>query len=266
MGSCALVWSVTSSGVKPERTIAGSTSAAFPSSPIESAVLLRLACCAVLIALSSEVVAVQVFRLQPAFHPRGIHLNADADAAGELYGEGLCAAHAAKSSGDADCAGQCAVEMLLCCGLEGLVRALQNPLRSDVDPGARGHLTVHHQARGIQPVELLPICPARHQVRICYQNAWRTADAFSARHGFPDRTSSVSSFSKRSSVSTMALNILPVARSLTSAAVYNQLLWLFGNIGIQVVHQHPLGCFLDPAAGRPSVSTWCPNLRVRCHL
>ena len=39
---------------------------------------------------------------------------------------------------------------------EGLVGALDDPLRGDVDPRAGGHLAVHRQARPLQLAELLP--------------------------------------------------------------------------------------------------------------
>ena len=34
--------------------------------------------------------------------------------------------------------------MLLSCGSKGLERSLNDSLRANIDPGARGHLPVHH--------------------------------------------------------------------------------------------------------------------------
>ena len=44
---------------------------------------------------------------------------------------------------------------------ERLVRALQDPLGPDVDPGAGGHLAVHHQTRPLELAEVVPGRPAR---------------------------------------------------------------------------------------------------------
>ncbi len=56
---------------------------------------------------------------------------------------------------------------------EGLVGALHDALAADVDPGAGGHLAVHHQALAIELVEVLPGRPVRHQVRVGDQHARR---------------------------------------------------------------------------------------------
>ena len=56
---------------------------------------------------------------------------------------------------------------------EGLVGALHDALAADVDPGAGGHLAVHHQALGIELVEMLPGRPVRHQVGVGEQHARR---------------------------------------------------------------------------------------------
>ena len=56
---------------------------------------------------------------------------------------------------------------------EGLVGALDDALAADVDPGARGHLAVHHQAQAIELVEVLPGRPVRHQVGVGDQHARR---------------------------------------------------------------------------------------------
>ncbi len=56
---------------------------------------------------------------------------------------------------------------------EGLVGALQNALRADVDPRAGGHLPVHRQAERLEPAELVPGRPARHEVRVGDEHARR---------------------------------------------------------------------------------------------
>ncbi len=63
--------------------------------------------------------------------------------------------------------------MFLRCRRERFVRALQNPLRANVNPAPRGHLAVHHQPRAVEFVEALPIVPVAHQVRVAQQHPWR---------------------------------------------------------------------------------------------
>ncbi len=50
-------------------------------------------------------------------------------------------------------------EVLLACGAERLVGALQDALRSDVDPRARRHLPEHRQTLCLEPTELVPRSP-----------------------------------------------------------------------------------------------------------
>ena len=56
---------------------------------------------------------------------------------------------------------------------EGLVGALHDALRADVDPRAGRHLAVHHQALAVELVEVLPRRPLRHQVGVGDQHARR---------------------------------------------------------------------------------------------
>ena len=56
---------------------------------------------------------------------------------------------------------------------EGLVGALDDALRADVDPAAGGHLAVHHQPLAIELVEHLPIRPFGHEVGVGDEHARR---------------------------------------------------------------------------------------------
>ena len=56
---------------------------------------------------------------------------------------------------------------------EGLVGALHDALRADVDPRAGRHLAVHHQALAIELVEMVPGRPVRHEVGVGDQHARR---------------------------------------------------------------------------------------------
>src|SRR3954452_22898404 len=56
--------------------------------------------------------------------------------------------------------------MLLSRGRERLERALQDPLRADVDPRARGHLPEHREPLGLETPELVPRRPFRDEQRV----------------------------------------------------------------------------------------------------
>src|ERR1700733_4528799 len=56
---------------------------------------------------------------------------------------------------------------------------------------------------------------------------------------------------------------VPVARGLASATIHNQLFRLFRNFRIEVIHQHPFGCFLDPSSCRSRVAARRTNRGIR---
>ena len=86
--------------------------------------------------------------------------------AGHDRRERLRAAHSAKARGQDPFAREVAAIMLAAHFDEGLVRALDDALRADVDPAAGGHLAVHHEAVAIELVEALPGRPFGHEVGI----------------------------------------------------------------------------------------------------
>ena len=116
--------------------------------------------------------------------------------AGERRGERLRAAHAAEAGGQDPVAVEVAAEMLAAHLGEGLVGALDDALRADVDPAAGGHLAVHHQALPIELVEVLPGGPGGDQVGVGDQHPRRVLVGRKTPTGLPDWTSSVSSSSR----------------------------------------------------------------------
>ena len=64
-------------------------------------------------------------------------------------------------------------KVLLRRGRERLVGALEDPLRADVDPRPGRHLTEHRQPLRLEPAELVPGRPARHEQRVRDQHARR---------------------------------------------------------------------------------------------
>ena len=103
----------------------------------------------------------------------GIAFDRQAAGAGHHRGQRLRAAHAAEPAGQDPLALQVAAIMLAAGLGEGLVGALHDALRADIDPRPGGHLAVHHQALLIELVEMVPVGPVRHEVGIGDQHARR---------------------------------------------------------------------------------------------
>ncbi len=85
----------------------------------------------------------------------------------------LGTAHAAQTAGQNPFALEVAVIMLATGFHEGLVGALHDALRTDIDPRTGGHLAIHGKTLLIQFVEMVPGCPMRHEIGIGDQDAWR---------------------------------------------------------------------------------------------
>src|SRR5581483_7674721 len=83
--------------------------------------------------------AVEITRLDPALDPRRVDLHAERHPAVHGDGERLGSAHPAETARQRDRALEAPAEALARRLGEGLVRALEDPLRADVDPGARRH-------------------------------------------------------------------------------------------------------------------------------
>ena len=90
---------------------------------------------------------VDIAGAQPHFDARWLAFNRKAACARHRRGQRLCAAHAAQPAGQDPFARQVAAIMLAAHFDEGLIGALHDALRADVDPRARRHLAIHHQAR-----------------------------------------------------------------------------------------------------------------------
>ena len=189
---------------------------------------------------------VEVAELDPAGDPGLVALDADDHAAVHGHGQRLGAAHAAQARGQGDRAAQGAAEAFGRDRGEGLVGALQDALGADVDPGAGRHLAVHGQAELLQAAELLPGGPLRDQVGVGDEHARgplvgshdadRLAGLDQERlvvlevlQGLDDRRVGV-----------------PAAGGATGAAVDDELVGVFGHLGVEVVHEHAHGRFLRP--------------------
>ena len=128
--------------------------------------------------------------------------------------------------------------MLLARRGERLIRPLQDPLRADVDPRAGRHLPEHRQALGLEPPELVPRRPLRHEQRVRDQDARRTlvrredADGLARLH---EQRLVRAELEQRAD--DRAQRIVR-ARRTTRAAVDDELLRVLGDLGVEIVQQH----------------------------
>jgi hypothetical protein len=133
--------------------------------------------------------------------------------------------------------------------VEGLVGALHDALRADVDPRARGHLAVHHQAFTIELVKMVERCPVRHQVRIrdqharCIRVGTKYADRFSRLHA-----QRLVRFERCERLDD-AIEAFPIARSAADAAIHHELVRFLRHVRIEIVHEHPQRRLGQPALG-----------------
>ena len=247
---------MTRSGITPparaRRTSSGSTSAALPSRPIETASL-RAQCCFDERERVVEVarLLVEVARAQAEVEARLLALDVQRHGPGERGGQGLRAAHAAEAGGQdpapAPPSTLSAAEVLAAGFAEGLVRALHDALAADVDPRSGRHLAVHHQALAVEFVEVLPRCPLRHEVRVGDQHARRIgmrlehADRLARLH--QQRLVVIELAQRRQD----RVEAGPVARRAADAAVHDETLRVFRDFGIEVVLQHAVGGLGEPA-------------------
>ena len=179
----------------------------------------------------------------------GRHSTARQRGAGQRRRERLRAAHAAEPRRQDPAPGEIAAVVLAAHLDEGLVGALHDALRADIDPRARRHLAVHHQALAIELVEMIPGRPVRHQVRVGDQHARRVGvgaeDADRLARLDEQRLVGFEPAQRRDD----AVERLPVARRAADAAIDDELARPLGDVGVEVVHQHAHRRFGQPALG-----------------
>ena len=190
---------------------------------------------------------VEVAVLDPPADPGLVAVHADGHAAVHGDGQRLRAAHAAQSGGQRDRARQGPAEALGRDGGERLVGALQNPLGADVDPRARGHLAVHGEAELLQAAELLPGRPLRDQVGVGDEHPRRPF----VRAEHADR---LAGLDEQGLVLIEALQGpddrrvgVPAPGGAAGPAVHDELVGVFGHLGVEVVHQHAHRALGGPA-------------------
>ena len=190
---------------------------------------------------------VEVAVLDAARDGARVAVDADRDAVVHRDGERLRATHAAEAGGQGDRAGEGAAEVLLPHGRERLVGALQDALGADVDPRAGGHLAVHREAEVLEAAELLPVGPVADQVGVRDEHARRPL----VRGEDADRTTALHEHRlvalERAQRALERVERRPVARGLAGAAVDDELVGVLGDLGVEVVLEHPQRGLLLPA-------------------
>jgi hypothetical protein len=132
-------------------------------------------------------------------------------------------------------------------GGEGLVGALQDALRTDVDPTAGRHLAEHGQAHRLQAAKLFPGRPFGYEQTVGDQHA--RSHVVRAQHA--DRLARL--HQQRFVVLQLAqrghdgIEGLPTPRRFSGTAVDDEAIRIFGHFGIEVVHEHAQGGLLPPA-------------------
>ena len=192
---------------------------------------------------------VEIAGAQAEFDAGGSAFDREQASAGHGGGERLRAAHAAEAGRQDPFALQRAAEMLAAHFRESFVGALHDALRADVDPRARGHLAVHHQAFAIEFVEMIPGRPMRHQIGIGDEHARRVG--VRAKHA--DRLAGLDEQGLVGLEPAQRLHdfveSVPVARGAADAAIDHQFARPLGDVGIEIVHQHAQRRFGEPALG-----------------
>ena len=194
---------------------------------------------------------VEVARLESSLRPRRVDLHAEEGGPGHGRGERLRAAHATEAGREDGPAAQVVrAEVLAARGAEGLVGALQDALRADVDPRAGGHLPIHHQAACLEVAKDLPGGPVGHEVGVGDEHARgigmaaQDTDRLAALH---QQRLVVAEGLERGDD---PFERRPVAGGLPRSAVDDQILGSFRHLRVEVVHQHAHGRFLHPALAR----------------
>jgi hypothetical protein len=192
--------------------------------------------------------SIQVALRDAALDAARVRLHADRHAAKHGDGEGLGPTHAAEPARQDDPALQRAVEPLRRRGGEGLVGALQDALRADVDPRSRRHLPVHSQAERLEAAELVPVGPVGDQHGVGDEHARRPRIGTEDANRLAGLNQERLVVSKAAQCGHNGLEALPVARRFSGAAVNDEVVGPLRHLRVEIVVQHAQRRFLGPSA------------------
>ena len=189
---------------------------------------------------------IAVAGLEALLDALGIDVNPKKRRAGHGSRQRLRASHSAHAAGDDQLAAQISAKMFVARRIEGLVGALNDPLRADVDPRSCRHLPIHHQPGALQFVELLPVGKMADEIRVGDEHARRVVVRLEHSHRLArlhQQRLVVRETLQRVDDGVIAI---PIAGSFARTAVDDQILRALGNFLVKIVHQHAHGCFLLP--------------------
>ena len=158
----------------------------------------------------------------------------------------LGAAHTTKPCRQNPFAPQVAVVVLSARFGKSFIRPLHNALRTNVNPGACSHLAVHHQARFIQFVKVVPVGPVRHNIGVSNQHARRIGMGAKNTDRLTGLYQQGFVFTQRPQAVQNGFEGRPVAGGFTNTAIDHQVFRAFGNIGVKVVLDHAISRFDQP--------------------
>ena len=193
---------------------------------------------------------VEVAVFDPARDRARVAVDADGHAVVHRDGQRLRATHAAEAGSQRNRAGERATEVLLAHGGERLIGALQDPLRADVDPRPGGHLAVHRETEMLEPAELLPGGPVPDEVGVGDEDARRPLVRGEDANRPPALDEHRLVALEGAQRALQRVERRPVARGLAGAAVDDELVRVLGDLGVEVVLEHPQRGLLRPAQGR----------------
>ena len=199
---------------------------------------------------------VDIADVQPACGAGRIDLDRQADAVVHRHGQRLGAAHPAEPRGERDAASQAAAEVLAGKLGEGLERALEDPLGADVDPGAGGHLAVHHQALPLELAEVVPGRPLADEVRVRDEHARRPLVRAEDADGLAALDEQRLVVREAAELADDGVEGVPAPRGAAGAAIDDEVVGVLRDLGIEVVHEHPQRRFLRPAAAGELGAAW----------
>jgi len=196
---------------------------------------------------------VDVARGEAPFDARSVHLRNQRRPATHRRGERLRATHAAEACRHDEPPHERAVlgREIAARGLgEGLVGALQDALRADVDPRARRHLAVHREAEGLEPPELVPRGPVRYEVGVREKDARGILVRAKDPHRLPGLDEERLVVAQTAQLVEDRREAGGISRGLARSSVNDEILPALGHLGIEVVQKHPVRSLREPGTAR----------------
>src|SRR4029077_14083917 len=135
-------------------------------------------------------------------------------------------------------------------GCERFECPLHDSLAADVNPRTGSHLSVHRQSDPLESIELGIIIPLTDEIGVrdqdarCFIVGPKLADRLSRLH---EKRFVIFHFVQRAN---NCVESFPTPRGATCSAVNDQLIGIFCDVRIEIVHQHPHRRFLMPPFAR----------------